>query len=94
MGLWRRLDSIDRRIVARQERNYDEPGPWWVRYSFVISLPLLLSVSFDRAYGGAWWIAVLLSAALWLAVFLRVSAWAREHRRRKSELGGATERHP
>jgi ABC-type transport system involved in Fe-S cluster assembly fused permease/ATPase subunit len=92
MGLWRRLDSIDRLFVNRADRRFDVPRPWWVRYSVVVALPLVLSVSFDRGYSGAWWVALLFSTVLFLVVLVLVSRWERDHRRPKEEFDRAVDR--
>lgn len=92
VGWWQRLDSTDRRIVARQDRPFDSPRPWWLRYSVAWALPFVLSMSFARTYGGAWWIGVLLSAALVLVTLVLVSRWTRDHRLRKEEFETATDR--
>lgn len=81
MGLWRRLDAIDRRLLARQDRQFDQPRPWWVRYAFVAMLPLLLVGGFARTNGHAWWVAYAVSALLMVTTIVFVVHWTRAHRR-------------
>lgn len=93
MGLVRRLDALDRRIVTSQDGKFDAPQPWWVRYAFVATLPLTLLGGFARTNVTAWWVAYSLSAAVLLATIFFVLRWTRAHRRRTEQFEIEVDRH-
>ena len=85
MGLWQRLDAIDRRIIARRNSRYDQVPPRWFRYGFVATLPLVFSLQLAVDFGG-WWIAVLVPSAIgWCGYFAAALRWERAHRGRRTD---------
>lgn len=85
VGLWRRLDAVDRRILARRSSRYDQPPPQWVSLSPLVAAPLWL-VIIPLARAGGWALVPLVAAAIALGLyFAAVIRWDRKHRLQRAD---------